>query len=104
MPDYAVRNAATGDVRIVTARHPSAALAHVVTPMFNVTLATAADGIAAGQQGRRVEIAGEEPEVEEARNADLEQSMADAFTSTLPNAAQRVEGEEPAVEEEEDRE
>lgn len=60
MPDYAVRNTNTGEVRIVSAARPATALAHVVTPLFNVTLATAQDGIDAGRQGRRVEIAGEE--------------------------------------------
>lgn len=62
MPDYAVRNTETGDVRIVTAARPATALAHVTTPLFSVTLATAQDGIDAGRQGRRVEVAGEEPQ------------------------------------------
>ena len=90
MPDYAVRNTETGDVRIVAASRPASALSHVVTPLFSVTLATAADGIEAGKQGRRIEIAGEEAEpVVEPTEQQLEQSMIDAFAAGqqqgLPN-------------------
>lgn len=60
MPDYAVRNTATGEVRIVNALRPESALKHVVSNMFTVQVATAQDGIDAGVQGRRIERAGEE--------------------------------------------
>lgn len=84
MPDYAVRNSATKDVRIVSAQRPETALRHVASSMFSVSLATAQDGIEAGRQGRRIEVAGEEPV--EPEFDEVEQ----------PEVEQRVDGDGPA--------
>ena len=63
MPTYAVRDVETNDVRLVDASRPETALKHVVTPRYNVTLASAADGVDAGRAGRGIEVAGAEPDV-----------------------------------------
>lgn len=61
MREYCVRDKNSGDVRIVSAKRPSSALAHVVTPQFSVSLATAADAMEAFKLGHSIEVAGEIP-------------------------------------------
>lgn len=79
MPTYAVRDVETNDVRLVDAARPETALKHVVTTRYNVTLASAADGVDAGKAGRSIEVAGAEPEPQ----LDLPRTPAPALPPTL---------------------
>lgn len=57
--DYAVTDIETGKIRIINARNPGAARAHAAKSVYQVRIATAADGIELARSGGEIEFAGE---------------------------------------------